>query len=250
MSLPGWISPRMKEIFAKTLEELFLYQPNGIITFSTQGVMLKDDNGLQHYSMTQDLCQYPEFLNNFPSDDIIIFEPQLSVPPSEIFDCSEFLKDFDESTIDEEIIIPSTSTIDSSEIIELAESVNLIPTTEVIEEQQSESSDDEWKFELEEKVKRTYNKRMNKTQKLVNYFEIGEILHSHPLKHERQLQKLKRTICRNIKQNFNERPFFIATRTYKIFKTKEKVLQSIHNLTPDKIFRLNHQEVRKYSKDI
>ena len=74
MSLPGWISPRMKECFTKMLEDLFLYQPNGIISFSTQGVMIKDDNGQQHFTTTQELNQYPEFLNNFPSDDIISFE--------------------------------------------------------------------------------------------------------------------------------------------------------------------------------
>ena len=107
MSLPGWISP----------------------------LMIKDDNGQQHFTMTQELNQYPEFLNNFPSDNIITFEVQPSVPSSEVFDCSEFFKDFDKSTIYEEIVIPSTPIIDTSEIIELAESINLIPTTEINKEQ-------------------------------------------------------------------------------------------------------------------
>ena len=191
MSLPGWISPRMKECFAKMLEDLFLYQPNGIISFSTQGVMIKDDNGQQHFTTTQELDQYPEFLNNFPFDDIISFEVQPSIPSSEVFDCSEFLKDFDESTLYEEIVIPSGSIIETTEITELAESVNLIPTTEIIEERPSEPINNEWKLELAEKMRAIYNKKVDKTQKLLRYFEIGKILYDHPVKHQRQLQKLK-----------------------------------------------------------
>ena len=64
----------MKECFTKMLKDLFLYQPNGVISFSIQGVMIKDDNGQQYFTMTQELNQYPEFLNNFPSDDIITFK--------------------------------------------------------------------------------------------------------------------------------------------------------------------------------
>ena len=184
MSLLGWISPRMKECFAKMLEDLFLYQPNGVISFSIQGVMIKDDNGQQHFTTTQELNQYPEFLSNFPSDDIISFEVQPSIPSSEVFDCSEFLKDFDESTLYEEIVIPSGSIIETTEITELAESVNLISTTEIIKEQQPELINEEWKLELEERMKELYNKRMNQTQRLIQYFKIGKILHDHPIKHE------------------------------------------------------------------
>ena len=188
MSLPGWISPRMKECFAKMLEDLFLYQPNGVISFSTQGIMIKDDNRQQHFVTTQDLWQYSEFLNNFPSDDIITFESQLSVSSSEIFNCSEFLKDFDESTLYEEIIIPSEPTIGTTEIIELAESINLVPTTKITEEHQpeehqSESTDEVWKAKLERTLRKIYRQRKDEKQKLEYYFEIGEMLHNRPQKY-------------------------------------------------------------------
>ena len=183
MSLPGWISPRMKECFTKMLEDLFLYQPNGIISFFTQGVMIKDDNGQQHFTMTQELNQYPEFLNNFPSNNIISFEVQPSVPSSEVFDCSEFLKDFDESTLYEEIVIPSGPTIGTTEIIKLAESINLVPTTKITEqhqpeEHQSESTDEVWKTKLEKTLRKIYRQRKDEKQKLEYYFEIGEMLHN------------------------------------------------------------------------
>jgi len=43
-TLPEWITPRMKESFAKILEDLFLYQTNGIVTFSTFDVAIQDNN--------------------------------------------------------------------------------------------------------------------------------------------------------------------------------------------------------------
>jgi hypothetical protein len=249
MSLPGWISPRMKECFAKMLEELFLYQSNGVISFSTQGVMIKDDNGQQHFTTTQELNQYPEFLNNFPSDDIITFEVQPSVSSSKIFDCSQFLKDFDESTLYEEIVIPSEPTIKTAEIIELAESVNMIPTTEIIEKQQSkEIIDDRWQKQIEEKIKKVYNKKNNIETELILYFEIGKLLHNRPLKYKKQLQKLKHTIHRNIKRNFCERPYVIANRTFKIFRTVENITNSTIKLTPTDIHRLTHKEVEEYQE--
>lgn len=251
MSLPGWISPRMKECFAKMLEELFLYQSNGIVSFSTQGVIIKNNNGQQHIITTQDLNQYPEFINNFPSDDIITFEPQPSVPSSEVFDCSEFLKDFNESTIHEEIVIPSPI-ISSTEIIELAESINLIPTTEnTVEQQTLPTTDDEWKTELEEAVKRIYRRNINEEQKLEFYFEIGELLHNRPPKYRKRLQQLKRSIHRKIgRQKFCERPYHIARKTFEIFGTKEYLSQNIVNLMTSQIRQLSRKEVNEYKRRI
>ena len=69
--------------------------------------------------------------------------------------------------------------------------MNLIPTTEIIEERPSEPINNEWKLELAEKMRAIYNKKVDKTQKLLRYFEIGKILYDHPVKYQRQLQKLK-----------------------------------------------------------
>ena len=231
------------------LEDLFLYQPNGVISFSTQGIMIKDDNRWQHFVTTQDLWQYPEFLNNFPSDDIITFESQPSVPSSEIFNCSEFLKDFDESTLYEEIVIPSEPTIGTTEIIKLAESINLVLTTKIAKEQQSQGSiNDKWQKQIEEKMKKIYNKKNDTEVELILYFEVGKLLHNRPLKYKKQFQKLKHTIHRKIRRSFCERPYIIAKRTFKIFGAVENITNSTIKLTPTDIHRLTQKEVEEYQE--
>jgi hypothetical protein len=201
-TLPEWISPRMKESFAKILEDLFLYQPNGIITFSIFGIVIRDNNQQQHYTPTPELCQYPEFLNSFLADETNNLEFPPVLPTTEIFDCSELLEDFDVSTTP--IEAPTIeSNINIDEIMELAKFVNLVPTTE-IEEQSTELTDEQWKNKLEKEIEEIYSVRIDEKQKLLHYFEVGKMLHYRPTKYQRRLQQIKKTIHRKIGRKFTE----------------------------------------------
>ena len=75
-------------------------------------------------------------MNNFLADETNNLEFSPVLPIAKVFDCSEFLKEFDISIIS---IKASTveSNIDMEKAIELAKFVNLVPTTE-IEEQSTE----------------------------------------------------------------------------------------------------------------
>jgi len=139
-TLPEWITSCMKESFAKILEDLFLYQTNGIVTFSTFGVAIQDNNQQQHYIPTSDLCQYPEFMNNFLANETNNLEFPPVLPITEIFDCSDFLEEFDVSTTSVEAPIVE-SNINMEEIMELAKFINLVPITE-IEEQPTKLTDE------------------------------------------------------------------------------------------------------------
>ena len=247
-TLPEWITPRMKESFAKILEDLFLYQTNGIVTFSTFGVAIQDNNQQQHYIPTTNLCQYPEFMNNFLADETNNLEFPPVLPTAEVFDCSDFLEEFDVSTTP--IEAPTVeSNIDMEEVMELAKFVNLVPTTE-IEEQPTELTDEQWETKLEKEIKEIYSVRIDKEQKLLHYFEVGKMLRSRPTKYQRQLQQIKKVIHRKIGRKFTERPYLIAKRTFKIFKTKESLLQSTHGMTPNKIYRMDQQEINEQLEKI
>jgi len=53
MSLPTWMSPRMKECFGTMMEELLLYNSQAILIFTVYGVTINDANTHdQHFIST------------------------------------------------------------------------------------------------------------------------------------------------------------------------------------------------------
>ena len=99
-------------------------------------------------------------------------------------------------------------------------------------------------------MKEIYSIRIDEKQKLLHYFEVGKMLRSRPTKYQRQLQQIKKVIHRKIGRKFTERPYLIAKRTFKIFKTKESLLQSTHELTSNKIYWMIQQEVNEQLEKI
>jgi Txe/YoeB family toxin of Txe-Axe toxin-antitoxin module len=133
--------------------------------------------------------------------------------------------------------------------MELAKFVNLVPTTE-IEEQPTELTNEQWETKLEKEMKEIYSVRIDEKQKLLHYFEVGKMLHYRPTKYQRQLQQIKKVIHRKIGRKFCERPYVIAKRTFKIFRTEEKLLQLTHEWTSNRIYRMSQQEVNRQIEKI
>ena len=71
MTLPIWITPRMKECFETMLEELLLHNSHAILTFTIYGVTIGNVNTQEQqiitvHELSEDSKLIDEFLNNDP----------------------------------------------------------------------------------------------------------------------------------------------------------------------------------------
>ena len=93
MSLPTWMSPRMKECLGTMTEKLLLYNSQTILTFTVYGVTINDANiHDQHFLSTNELAQDSDAINGFLIDNPELFEPPIRKTKEPVVDLTALLE--------------------------------------------------------------------------------------------------------------------------------------------------------------
>jgi hypothetical protein len=91
-TIPNWITPRMKENFAKIIEELMLYESDALFTIGTHGVMAKrNSQQVEEYITITTLAQDTNFLDGFLTDEISDWTPPVEKSLNEVEDCTSLI---------------------------------------------------------------------------------------------------------------------------------------------------------------
>ena len=272
MSLPTWMTPRIKECFGTMLEELLLHNTQAILVFTIYGVTINDANTKdQHFIPINELAQDSNKINGFLVDDPELYESPIEKAKESITDYTTLLELLfvDESTF---ILNPVFDEIKPEDLIDLEKLFRpLIMTNEstvnnngegpssitvqkeenTLEEAPKEKAhkSETWKLQLEKLVKQIYTEEANQIEKTITYYRIGKLISQTPTKYKCQQYKIKEELSTSIGIRIREKPFTIARNTYKLFKNENQIQQQKNLLNVIQIRRMKKNEIKEFRKN-
>ena len=266
MSLPTWMSPRMKECIGTMSEELLLYNSKAILTFTIYGVTINDANTQdQHFISADELAQDSDIINGFLIDDPELFEPPVTKAKEPIIDLTTFLETpsidgsttifepvFDEikpeDLIDLEKLFESLITTDEPTINNNEEKSTLTSTQKEKYKERSLNSET-WKSQLEKMLRRVYTEKLDNIERTIIYHKIGKLINKPPKNYKLQQYKLKDELSESLGIRIGEKPFTIARNTYKLFKNENQIQQQKNPLNITQIRRMKKDEIKEFQKN-
>jgi hypothetical protein len=277
MSLPTWMSPRMKECFGTMTEELLLYNSKAILTFTIYGVTINDaDTQDQHFISADELSQDSDIISGFLIDDPELFEPPVGKAKEPVVNLTTLLEEpsVDESTL---ILGPIFDEIKPEDLINLEKLFGPLITTdestnnnngegsstiliqkekditeEISQEKPKEKSSDSeiWKNQLEKLLRRVYTEKLENIERTIIYYKIGKLINKPPRKYKLQQYKLKGELSESLGIHIGEKPFTIARNAYKIFNDENKIQQQKNPLNITQIRRMKNNEIKEFRKNL
>lgn len=269
MTLPIWITPRMKECFETMLEELLLHNSHAILTFTIYGVTIGNVNTQEQqiitvHELSEDSKLIDEFLNNDPElydspvekieKPIINLTKLLETPsvdePTVIFDPT-FEEIKAEDLIDVEKLFTPFLTNNTSTNDDIEKEISSTSTQVIItEESKKKTYDPEtWKIQLEDLLRRVYNEQSDQVKRTILYYKIGNLIANPPTKYKFQQYKVKDEISKSLGIRIGEKQFVTARNTYKIFDNETQIQQQETPLTITRIRRMKNHEILKYREN-
>lgn len=285
-SLPNWITPRMKENFAKIIEELMLYESDALFTIGTNGVMAKRNTRQpEEYIGITILAQDTDFLDGFLTSETSNWTPPVEKPLNEVEDCtsladsektnediSELFETFvnsDGASIEYETIEPGL-TLDpeefrnSSLLKEDVEVVNQMIASIIenefkvsSEEDQSKTNistnskrNDIWKEQLIDAMRKIHEGTLDSHEKIIQYYRIGKWIANPPVQHRGRLFIVKNEVNKALGIRLTERPYAIARNTYKLYENEEQIKNLKTVLSPTTIRRLTNDKIEEMKKSL
>jgi len=255
--LPTWISTKIVKLLGELYQELLIQQPYGMLTFSTFGLNVQDNDGQETHISLLDLIGQPGFIEDIKANHTYLLETQPPIEPIELS-----INPVNTSTepnfdwLNDYFILPSQEDEFKNIIEEIKETefVNSDSSQEpkeklepivVIPEQRDITLEKDWPTKLEEAVLEIYNQPLINNKKMVQYYKLGYIISIQPRKYRKNFHEIKRGIDDTLGKRVYEKPYNIAQKVFDIYQSEEEALINKFDFTPSKLFHLKREEIYK-----